>query len=75
MSSTISSKGQLTIPKNIRRQLHLDTGDKLEFILDGQGGIHLIPLTVSVKKLKGIVPKPKKIVSLEEIKSAIERES
>ena len=74
MTSTITSKGQLTIPKKIRKQLHLHTGDKVEFVLDEKGGILLLPVTVSVTKLKGIVPKPKKTVSLDEMKKAIEKE-
>lgn len=72
MTSTITSKGQLTIPKDIRDKLHLETGDKVEFVLDEKGWVRMIPLTVSVTELKGMVPKPDKIISIEEMKSAIE---
>ena len=75
MTSTITSKGQLTIPKNIRDHLHLQAGDKIEFIFDDEGGVRMIPLTVSLTNLKGMVPKPEKIVTLEEIREAIEKES
>jgi antitoxin PrlF len=75
MTSTITSKGQLTIPKNIRDRLHLQTGDKVEFIVDDEGGVRMIPLTVSLTSLKGMVPKPEKIVTLKEMREAIEKES
>ncbi|MES9856069.1 MAG: AbrB/MazE/SpoVT family DNA-binding domain-containing protein [Sedimenticola sp.] len=71
MIATISSKGQLTIPKEIRNRLHLHTGDKVEFFLDEQGHLEIIPVTSSVKKLKGMVPPPKKALSLEEMDDAI----
>jgi antitoxin PrlF len=32
--STISSKGQLTIPQEIRKRLGLETGDRVEFIVE-----------------------------------------
>lgn len=30
--TTITSKGQVTMPKNIRELLHLYAGDKVEFV-------------------------------------------
>lgn len=33
--STLSTKGQLTIPKRLREELELSPGDKIEFKLDG----------------------------------------
>lgn len=34
-SSTISSKGQVTVPREIRTRLGLATGDRLEFVIEG----------------------------------------
>ena len=34
MQATITSKGQITIPKKLRNNLHLNAGDKVEFVLD-----------------------------------------
>ena len=35
-SSSISSKGQLTVPLEIRTRLGLSTGDRVEFVLGGE---------------------------------------
>lgn len=37
--STLTSKGQVTIPKSIRDRLNLQIGDRLVFRLDSRGGI------------------------------------
>ncbi|MBN1894039.1 AbrB/MazE/SpoVT family DNA-binding domain-containing protein, partial [bacterium] len=37
MVSTMTSKGQLTVPKKVRERLKLHAGDKLEFIFDEAG--------------------------------------
>ena len=36
MLATVTSKGQVTIPKEIRDLLHIHTNDKVDFILDGE---------------------------------------
>ncbi len=35
LSSTISSKGQVTVPLDIRRRLGLREGDRVEFLIHG----------------------------------------
>ena len=71
MQATITSKGQVTLPKPIRDRLHLKPGDKIEFLLDETGTLRVVPVTASVTRLKGMVPKPPRIVSLEEMDEAI----
>ena len=73
MVSKLTSKGQLTIPKSIRKKFNLHKGDKIEFFIDNEGEIRLIPVKSSVKELKGMVPPPNKKVSLEDMQEAIER--
>ncbi len=34
-SSTISSKGQITVPQEIRKRLGLSVGDRVEFVIEG----------------------------------------
>ena len=50
----LSSKGQLTLPAEVRRRLHLDTGDKLRFILHDDGTLELTrPPYTSIDDLVG----------------------
>lgn len=71
--STITSKGQITLPKFIRNKLNLKTGDKVEFLVDKEGNVRLIPINLSIKQLKGILSPARKVVSLEEMDEAIEK--
>lgn len=41
-SSKISSKGQVTVPREIRKRLGVKTGDRVEFVLD-DGKISIRP--------------------------------
>lgn len=34
-TSTISSKGQITVPVEVRRRLGIKTGDRVEFVFEG----------------------------------------
>ena len=72
MVSKLTSKGQLTIPKSIRKKFKLHRGDKIEFFVDKDGVIVLVPVKSSVKELKGMVPLPDKKVSIEDMQEAIE---
>lgn len=69
--STLSSKGQVTIPKTIRNRHNLKSGDKIDFLEDDQGTVTIWPVTQSAIHLKGMVAKPEKPVSLEEMNLAI----
>jgi antitoxin PrlF len=67
MRSTVTTKGQITIPIEIRNKFHLKSGDEIEFFILESGKIECIPVTTSIKELKGFLPKPKKRVSLEDM--------
>ena len=52
----ISSKGQLTIPIEIRKRYGLDTGDEVEFISE-EKGTYMVPLKrKKLTDLYGILP-------------------
>ena len=70
-SATITSKGQITIPKDIRSQLGLESGDRIAFSVDDDGFVRFVPVTKDVTELKGIVPKPAKAVSIEDMKASV----
>ena len=71
MQATITSKGQVTVPKPIRDRLHLKAGDKLEFMLEEDGNLRVAPVTASVTQLKGILSKPPVTLSIAEMNEAI----
>ena len=75
ITATITSKGQITIPKDIRDLLDLHAGDKISFIEDEDGSINLIPIKKPLSALKGLVPKPKEAVSVEDMNNAIKRKA
>jgi len=72
--ATVTSKGQVTIPKEIRERLRLQAGSRVEFQLDAQGHLTVRPRNVDVRQLKGIIRSRKKAhVSIEEMNEAIAR--
>ena len=71
MATVITSKGQVTIPKPVRDRLKLHTGDRLDFIVESDGTARIVPVTASIKELKGLVPAPKRKLSLEDMDKAI----
>ena len=52
-TATITSKGQITIPKAVRDSLHLRSGDRVEFVLHGEAEAVLRPITKSVDEVFG----------------------
>ncbi|MEA5512987.1 AbrB/MazE/SpoVT family DNA-binding domain-containing protein [Nodularia sp. UHCC 0506] len=72
--ATITTKGQVTIPKEIRDYLNLDAGSKVDFVIDENGIVKLIPLNVPIQSLSGILYRPgMKSASLEEMETAIRK--
>ena len=54
-SATVTSKGQLTLPKAIRDLLRLGAGDRVDFVVRDDGTVVLRPATVDVRELKGLL--------------------
>jgi AbrB family looped-hinge helix DNA binding protein len=54
-SSTLTSKGQTTIPKEVREHLKLQSGDQIDFLIRQDGTVVLRPATVHVRELRGIL--------------------
>jgi len=53
--ATLTSKGQLTLPKSIREKAHLESGIKMEVQLNSDGTILLEPLTLTVADGYGLL--------------------
>lgn len=69
----VTSKGQITIPLEIRNALHLKPGDRVEFSRNPDGSVSLYARNRSIKDLKGIFGKFPRTVSIEEMNEAIAR--
>jgi len=70
-AATVTSKGQITIPAPVRVALGLDAGDRVEFVELERGRFAIVPATVPLRGLKGIIRKPEKPVSIEDMNTAI----
>jgi len=51
--STVTSKGQVTIPKKVRERLQLETGDKVDFRFDEDGSLRMHPIARKVSEVFG----------------------
>ena len=71
--ATMTSKGQITIPKVIRDRLQLTAGKKVDFIVTDNGTVILRPITRKVDDLFGRLRQYRKStpVSVEQMNEAI----
>jgi antitoxin PrlF len=70
MESTITAKGQTTIPKAIREHLRLRPGARVKYFIHPDSTVVLLP-TAPVTALRGIVPPRERPVTLDEMDDAI----
>jgi antitoxin PrlF len=71
--STVTSKGQITVPKAVRERLALQPGDRLSFVIHDDGTVTVEAETVNLASLKGIVKSAGRHVSVEQMDDAIKR--
>jgi AbrB family looped-hinge helix DNA binding protein len=72
-TATVTTKGQITIPKEVRDAMGIEAGDRVEFVAEGKGVYKVVAATKDVRHLKGLVPKAAKPVSVEEMNRAVVR--
>ncbi len=70
-ASKVTAKGQITIPKAIRVALGVDVGDRVEFVVRGDGVVEVIARTRPLLSLAGILGERRLGVSVEDMDSAI----
>ena len=73
LSATVSSKGQVVIPGDVRKRLGLVQGSVLRFVLDADG-VRLLPPAGDVRRLKGQLAAPSAPVSLEDMNLSIAKQ-
>lgn len=71
-TSTITRKGQVTIPKRIREVLRVKPGDQIDFVVEDDGRVAVRAATLHVSELKGLLYRPgRRPVTLSELEQAI----
>jgi len=70
-TATITSKGQITIPANVRQSLNVAAGDRVEFVQLEPGQYLFVAANRSVTELKGMFGKATRIVSIDEMNRVI----
>ena len=72
-TATMTSKGQVTIPADVRQRMGLGTGDRIEFVELATGEFAIKPAIDDMRSLKGVLRKPEKSVSLDDMNAAIRK--
>ena len=71
--SVVTTKGRVTIPREIRRLLKLKPGDRIEFVVEADGKVVLAPATVAVSELEGLLAPAPRRVALKDMDAAIRK--
>ncbi len=71
-TATITSKGQITLPKSVRLKLGVTAGHRVEFV-ETDAGFLVKPATRDIRSLKGILPKPRRPVTVEAMNRSLVR--
>ena len=72
-SASITSKGQITLPKAVREALGVGTGDRVAFRIHEDGRVEVEPETVDLMSLRGVLRPAVRGVTLEDMEAAIAR--
>lgn len=70
-TATMTTKGQVTVPVDVRERLGLGAGSRIEFVELENGLFAIRPAVADVRSLKGLLRKPAKPVSVEDMRAAI----
>ncbi len=69
-TATMTSKGQVTIPKEVRDALRLEAGHRIAFHVRSDGIVEMRPENVDLMSLRGILKSSVKGVTLQDMKEA-----
>lgn len=72
--ATMTSKGQMTVPRAIRERLRIGPGDRLHFMVNDQGGVVVRPAKGDISSLRGLVAasrSKKRVVKVADMEGAI----
>jgi len=72
-TATITSKGLITLPKEVRDALGLAAGDRVVFVAEAERTYKVVAVTRDVRHLKGLVTKPSNPVTVKAMNRTIAR--
>ncbi len=73
-TATMTSKGQMTVPRVIRERLRIGPGDRLDFVVNEQGDVVVRPTKGDITSLRGLLAAPrskKRRVTIEDMNASI----
>ena len=70
-TAKLTSKGQITIPIEVRQKMHLKAGDKIDFFENMSGQFELAAKTASIRDLEGCISKLNYVPTLEQMERDI----
>ena len=71
--ATVTSKGQITIPNEVRKALALAAGHRVSFLVREDGVVEMRPETVDLMSLFGAIKPRQKGVSVKDMDDAVRR--
>ncbi len=69
--STLTRKGQTTIPIKVRNHLKLRAGDKIEFVIERDGKVVVTPKNIDIRQLRGMLGNARRHLTIEQMDEAI----
>jgi AbrB family looped-hinge helix DNA binding protein len=72
-SAKLTSKGQITIPKDVRDALGVQPGDRIAFTIRRDGTVTVAADTIDIRSLRGSLKSDVRSVSVEAMDEAIRR--
>jgi antitoxin PrlF len=66
LDAKASSKGQVTIPAEIRELIGLEPGGTVQFVTDGEGGVRLIAKRKDISHLFGFLGPAEQTLDIDE---------
>ena len=70
-TATVTSKGQVTIPIDVREKLGIRAGTRVQFVPRPDGGYDFVASSGSIRDIRGMINAGGRTVSLEEMDDAI----
>lgn len=74
-TATVTSKGQVTIPKAVRDLMRIGDGDQIDFVVTDHGEVFLRSVGLDIRALRGLLRRPRRVnATVEEMNTAILRQ-